>query len=85
LSYGENVTLEINKPELEALIQKLRQNGANLDELLFNGLNAIADQKPFRAPRRTRAEAAAHMREARRGNRLPEGVTIRDLMNEGRA
>ena len=35
-------------------------------------------------PRRTRAEAAARMRQSRSGNTLPEGVTIRDLMTFGR-
>ena len=34
----------------------------------------------------TKAQAAvAHIRELRKGNLLPEGVTIRDLINEGRA
>lgn len=73
LSYGEDVTIEIKKPELETLIEELQKSGADLDELLFNGLNAISDKKHSASPRRTRAEAAAHMREARKGNRLPEG------------
>lgn len=36
-------------------------------------------------PRRTSAEAAARLRESRKGNVLPDGVTIRDLMTHGRA
>ena len=34
---------------------------------------------------RSPAEAAARMRAARRGNVLPEGVTLCDLMTHGRA
>jgi hypothetical protein len=34
---------------------------------------------------KTAAEAVAHILEARKGNLLPPGVTIRDLINEGRA
>ena len=33
----------------------------------------------------TGASAAAEIRELRKGNILPEGVTIRDLIDEGRA
>ncbi len=35
--------------------------------------------------RHTPQEAATHIRELRKGNSLPDGVTIRDLINEGRA
>ena len=34
---------------------------------------------------KTHQEAAAHIRELRKGNFLPDGVTIYDLINEGRA
>ncbi|MEI6730807.1 MAG: hypothetical protein WCL30_06060 [Pseudomonadota bacterium] len=33
----------------------------------------------------TPQQAAAHIRESRKGNALPKGVTIEDLINEGRA
>jgi hypothetical protein len=36
-------------------------------------------------PRLTPVEAAARLRELRKGNVLPDGVTIRDLTNHGRA
>jgi hypothetical protein len=36
-------------------------------------------------PNRTPQQAAARIRELRKGNRLPEGETIRDLINYGRA
>jgi hypothetical protein len=35
-------------------------------------------------PKRSRAEAAAHILELRKGNRLPEGETIKDLIRYGR-
>jgi hypothetical protein len=35
--------------------------------------------------RQTQAEAATRLRELRKGNVLPDGVTIRDLMTHGRA
>jgi hypothetical protein len=37
------------------------------------------------AAKHTPAEAAASIRELRKGVRLPEGVTIKDLINYGRA
>jgi hypothetical protein len=36
-------------------------------------------------PKRTPVEAAARLREFRKGNVLPDGVTIEDLMTHGRA
>jgi hypothetical protein len=58
----------------------------NVDDLLMQLLyekspNGIENEGSESKPRRTRAEAGAHMREARIGNRLPEGMTIRDLIN----
>jgi hypothetical protein len=38
------VTSEINKPELEALIEELQKKGANLDEVLFQSLKSTPDQ-----------------------------------------
>ena len=82
--------IEIHTPELEALIQDRMRSGAfqNVDELLMQVLREKLPSEgteDISEPRRTRAEAAAHMREARKGNRLPEGVTIRDLIDKGRA
>ena len=45
---------------------------------------STAQGKPTPA-RRTAAEAAARLRERRKGTVLPDGVTIRDLMTHGRA
>jgi len=36
-------------------------------------------------PTQTPVEAAARLRELRKGNVLPDGVTIRDLMTHGRS
>ena len=44
----------------------------------------LAHESPVPA-KRPPAEALARMRERRKGNVLPEGVTIRDLMTHGRA
>jgi len=47
-----------------------------------NGVRPAHEPVPAR---RTPAEAAARLRELRKGNVLPDGVTIRDLMTHGRA
>jgi hypothetical protein len=41
--------------------------------------------QPLTPAQRSPAEAAARMRASRPDNKLPEGVTIRDLMTYGRA
>ena len=77
------------KPETERLVQKELQNGhfRSVDEMIVEGVRARSEGKPlFREVRRkTPAEAVAHIRELRKGNRLPAGVNIKDLINEGRA
>jgi metal-responsive CopG/Arc/MetJ family transcriptional regulator len=45
----------------------------------------LAHDGAIDAARRSPAEALARMRERRRGNILPDGATIRDLMTHGRA
>jgi hypothetical protein len=85
------MTIEIHTPELEALIHARMESGGfqNVDDLLMQLLHEESPGGESKAsesrPRRTRAEAGAHMLEARKGHRLPEGVTIRDLINKGRA
>jgi hypothetical protein len=80
------MTIEIKKPELAALIQQWLALGQDVEEALLEVLHPAQGDQPASPakPRRTKAEAVAHMREARKGNRLPEGVTIRDLINKGR-
>jgi len=54
-------------------------------EVFLRGLQVEATLIASR-PRPTEGqEAAARMLELRQGNMLPEGVTIQDLMREGRA
>jgi hypothetical protein len=85
LSYGEGVTIEIKTPALEALIHERLSNGTfhDVDELLTKALESLPATAPPR--RKTRAEAIAHIRQSREGNHLPPGVTVKDLINEGRA
>jgi Arc/MetJ-type ribon-helix-helix transcriptional regulator len=86
------MTVEL-KPETERLVQEEIRNGhfQSVDDLIVQGVyawrekfNGATTGDPGK-PVGTRAEAAAHMRAARVGNRLPEGVTLRDMINEGRA
>lgn len=78
------------KPETERLVQEELQNGhfRSVDEMIVEGVQARREGKPLSremTTRKTPAEAVAHIRELRQGNRLPAGVTINDLINEGRA
>jgi Arc/MetJ-type ribon-helix-helix transcriptional regulator len=78
------VTIEI-KPEVKAAIdERLRTDTFHdVDELLTQALAALP--RKLEPRRKTRAEAIAHIRQSRQGNRLPTGVTVEDLINEGRA
>ena len=77
------------KPETERLVQEELQNGhfRSVDEMIVEGVQARREGKPLspEANRKTPAEAVAYIRELRQGNRLPAGVSIKDLINEGRA
>jgi hypothetical protein len=77
------------KPETERLVQEELQNGHfhSVDEMIVEGVQARREGKPLsrKARSKTPAEAVAHIRELRQGSRLPAGVTIKDLLNEGRA
>jgi hypothetical protein len=48
LSYGEGVTIEIKKPELEAFIQERLNNGMfhDVDELLQQAFDALDEKQP---------------------------------------
>jgi hypothetical protein len=84
----------ILKPETERLVREELDSGHfhTVDEIIIEGIQARREKEPlketgplaFGSGREIRAEAAEHIREARRGNRLPPGVTIRDLIDEGR-
>ncbi len=77
------------KPETERLVQEELQNGhfRTVDEIIVEGVQSRREGKPLSSEvkRKTPAEAVAHIRELRKGNLLPAGVTIKDLINEGRA
>jgi Arc/MetJ-type ribon-helix-helix transcriptional regulator len=77
------------KPETERIVQEELQNGhfRSVDDMIVEGVQARREGKPLSGEVRpkTPAEAVAHIRELRQGNRLPDGVTIKDLINEGRA
>jgi hypothetical protein len=83
------------KPETERLVQQELQSGhfQNVDEIIVEGVEArrgkqpISQLKGFRLSggTKTPAQAGEDIRRISRGKRLPPGVTIRDLIDEGRA
>jgi hypothetical protein len=83
------------KPETERLVQEELQSGHfhTVDEIIVEGVQARREKEPppqgktFRLARGTKtpAEAADDIRRLRRGNRPSPGVTIRDMIDEGRA
>jgi hypothetical protein len=54
-------------------------------EVLLRGLNAEATLIAERVRNNNGVDAVARILELRQGNMLPEGVTIQDLIREGRA
>ena len=76
-------------PKQEGILRKALQQGRfqSVDEALDEALRSLstpADATARSAPL-TPAEAAARIRELRKGNTLPEGMTIRAMIDEGRA
>ncbi len=81
------MTIEL-KPEQERILREALREGRfdSVDEALDTALKSIAS--PVAAAslaHRTPAEAAARLRELRKGTVLPPGMTIRDLIEQGRA
>lgn len=81
------MTVEL-KPELERRVRRGIQTGQfqNVNDLLTKALDALDEKQPAaaaRKPRKTAAEAIAHIREIRQGISLG-GLTVKELMNEGR-
>ena len=70
------------KSETERLVQEELQNGhfRPVDEMIVEGVQARREGKPLsrEVRRKTRAEAVAHIRELRQGNRLPARRGLRD-------
>jgi hypothetical protein len=83
--------MEINLTvEQEAQLSHIAAlEGKDADELarevLLRGLKAEAALIASRSRSTEGEEAVARMLELRQGNMLPEGVTIQDLIREGRA
>jgi hypothetical protein len=79
------VTIDL-KPEQERILHDALSQGRfrSLEEALDQAIRSIADVHQDSPPLTPKA-AAEHIRELRKGNVLPAGVTIRDLIDEGRA
>jgi hypothetical protein len=85
------MTVQLNWPPevVDRLTEEARQKGLSLEAYV---LQAVLQQKGSNGPpaiaeaekRRQREEAAASIRELRRGVTLGPDLTIRDLINEGR-
>jgi len=80
------MNIEIRNADDQDIIQTKLQNGEfqSVDQLIHTALLSLPSTARSEKLRRTKAEAIAHIREARKGNKLPSGVTIRDLIDKGR-
>jgi hypothetical protein len=96
LAIQEAIRAGLIKSETDALDIGLESLRARLVERLLNDVNEQTKMQnlvnvfaPIRGSgielSRTPQEAVAHIREIRKENVLPHGVTIHDLINEGRA
>ena len=76
-------------PKQERILHEALQQGRfqSVDEALDAALRSLSTptDAAVTKPRLTPVEAAAHIRELRKGNILPEGTTIRAMIEEGRA
>jgi Arc/MetJ-type ribon-helix-helix transcriptional regulator len=83
------------KPETERLVEEEIQSGHfhSVDEIIVQGVQARREKEPLPQSKgfrltggtKTPAEAGEDIRKISRGKRLPPGVTIRGLIDEGRA
>ena len=76
-------------PDLEAYVTAVAAStGRSAEELVQEAVTLWEKrrigQDRYRNPTHTPAQAAARIRELRRGNFLPEGETIEDLISRGR-
>jgi Arc/MetJ-type ribon-helix-helix transcriptional regulator len=76
-------------PKQEGILYSALRQGRfqSVDEALDEAVRSLATPADATAApaRLTPAEAAARIRELRKGNILPEGMTIRAMIDEGRA
>jgi len=84
---GLPMTIELTPKQERILRDALRQGRfRSVDEALDEALRSLATLTSATAiPALTPAEAAARIRELRKGNVLPEGMTIWRMIDEGRA
>lgn len=86
------MTVDLN-PDVEALVRRAVASGrlSRPEDAVQEALSLWAEQErrkaaaPDQRPKLTPEQAVAKLRELRKGNFLPPGVTIRDLIDEGRA
>lgn len=73
------------RPDQEQRIEEAIRAGLidSFDQVIEAGLEKFS--LPRHKTAKTAQEAAEHIREARKGNFLPEEMTIRSMINEGRA
>jgi hypothetical protein len=75
------------KPETERLLREELSKGhfESIDEIILRGINTrLGSPVSDRPTARTAIEAAARMRASRTGNKLPPGMTLKELIEEGR-
>lgn len=78
--------IEIQQPELEALIHERMMSGAfrSVEEVLIQALKSSTARAPIAAPvaPRTVQDAIESIRKLRKGNSLA-GLNLKDLIHEG--
>jgi Arc/MetJ-type ribon-helix-helix transcriptional regulator len=84
------MTIELNPQQERMLRQAMRRRPfRSVDEALDAALSlinapAVDPASPVPSPQ-ARMDAVARIRDLRKGNRLPDGMTIRAMIDEGRA
>ena len=80
------MTIEITRPEIESLIQERLQSGAfrDAEDVILSALQSYATQPAPTFDRQRALAAGARIRELSQGLTLG-GLTIRELIDEGRA
>jgi hypothetical protein len=79
------MTIEITRPEIESLIQQRLQSGAYVDaeDVILQALQSLAPESAPVFDKQRVLTAGARIRELSKGLTLG-GLTIRDLIDEGR-
>jgi predicted DNA-binding protein len=75
-------------PEQEARLAAISADtGRSTDDLVRDAVALWEEQQrgQISLPKHSPVEAAARLRELRKGNFLPEGETLEELVNHGRA